>query len=55
MGSKYWKHFVLAWIVMFMSYCLRKPIGLLKISLKEDLSLTEVQLGMLGRDNKFSL
>ena len=54
-ASKFWQHFILAWAVMFMSYCLRKPFGLLKINLKEDLGLSEVGLGMMGKQRSSSV
>ena len=39
--------FALAWLTMFMTYSLRKPVGVLKISLEKDLQMSKAWLGLL--------
>ena len=48
MDWKFGLTFGLAWMVMFTSYCLRKPIGVLKVNLRKELDLSEFSLGLLG-------
>ena len=39
--------FALTWITQFLVYSLRKPIGLLKIHVKNDFEVSESELGLL--------
>ena len=39
--------FVLLWLTQFMVYCLRKPVGVLKIQLEKSMGVSKAQLGLL--------
>ena len=46
-GLRPWIAFGLAWVTLFMTYSLRKPVGLLKINLEKDLQMGKIALGLL--------
>ena len=39
--------FILIWLTQFMVYCLRKPVGVLKIQVEKSMGVSRSQLGLV--------